>query len=109
MQVQCNSSMHASRAGVPEKGDLKVRPAVDPETREGGELLMSGCDCHSWLACLDRNMLGQVCLFGEAMLSTAGATPSLMMIRWFPLRPAVTTRASGGCLLVTTTDDGDNQ
>ena len=35
--------------------------AVEPETREGGELVMSGCDSHTWLQCLERNMLGQCC------------------------------------------------
>jgi hypothetical protein len=31
-----------------------------PETREGGEpVVMSGCVCHGWAACLDLNMLGQ--------------------------------------------------
>jgi hypothetical protein len=51
-----------------EKVDLKEW-AAEPETREGGEPLMSACDCHIWLPCLDRNMLVHCCLlFGAAML-----------------------------------------
>jgi hypothetical protein len=52
-----------------EKEDLKEWP----ETREGGEPLMSACDCHIWLQCFDRNMLVHCCLlFGAAMLLAAG-------------------------------------
>lgn len=40
-----------------------------PETREGGEALMSGCGGHSWAACLDLNMLGQFRLLKDAMLA----------------------------------------
>jgi hypothetical protein len=51
-----------------EKVDLKEW-AAEPETREGGEPLMSACDCHIWLPCFDRNMLVHCgLLFGAAML-----------------------------------------